>query len=100
MVVNRVDGVDEKAEIKSRLKEAYEGCGMHEEACSIVIDDWDYGVPLSEISNVASALKNELDTASKDIFGSLNIPERKGKVGRNEPCPCGSGMKYKKCCGM
>ena len=22
-----------------------------------------------------------------------------GKVGRNEPCPCGSGRKYKKCCG-
>lgn len=22
----------------------------------------------------------------------------KGKVGRNDPCPCGSGMKYKKCC--
>ena len=22
------------------------------------------------------------------------------KVGRNEPCPCGSGKKYKKCCGM
>ncbi len=21
------------------------------------------------------------------------------KVGRNEPCPCGSGNKYKKCCG-
>lgn len=21
------------------------------------------------------------------------------KVGRNEPCPCGSGSKYKKCCG-
>lgn len=20
------------------------------------------------------------------------------KIGRNEPCPCGSGMKYKKCC--
>ncbi|HYR01938.1 MAG TPA: SEC-C metal-binding domain-containing protein, partial [Syntrophobacteria bacterium] len=20
-------------------------------------------------------------------------------VGRNEPCPCGSGRKYKKCCG-
>ena len=26
---------------------------------------------------------------------------RKGrKIGRNEPCPCGSGKKYKKCCGM
>ena len=28
-------------------------------------------------------------------------PVRKGqKVGRNDPCPCGSGKKYKKCCGM
>ncbi len=25
--------------------------------------------------------------------------ERPGKVGRNEPCPCGSGKKYKRCCG-
>lgn len=24
---------------------------------------------------------------------------RKIKVGRNDPCPCGSGKKYKKCCG-
>jgi len=23
-----------------------------------------------------------------------------GRVGRNEPCPCGSGKKYKKCCGL
>jgi len=21
------------------------------------------------------------------------------KLGRNDPCPCGSGKKYKKCCG-
>ncbi|MGH1482585.1 MAG: SEC-C metal-binding domain-containing protein [Geminicoccales bacterium] len=21
------------------------------------------------------------------------------KIGRNAPCPCGSGLKYKKCCG-
>lgn len=27
-------------------------------------------------------------------------PVRQGpKIGRNEPCPCGSGKKYKKCCG-
>ncbi|MFB6240325.1 MAG: SEC-C metal-binding domain-containing protein, partial [Gemmatimonadota bacterium] len=26
-------------------------------------------------------------------------PVRREKVGRNEPCPCGSGKKYKKCCG-
>jgi preprotein translocase subunit SecA len=26
-------------------------------------------------------------------------PKRSTKVGRNEPCPCGSGRKYKQCCG-
>jgi uncharacterized protein YecA (UPF0149 family) len=26
-------------------------------------------------------------------------PRRASKVGRNEPCPCGSGKKYKRCCG-
>ena len=25
---------------------------------------------------------------------------KKSKVGRNDPCPCGSGLKYKKCCGL
>lgn len=28
------------------------------------------------------------------------MPVRKQKIGDNEPCPCGSGKKYKKCCGM
>jgi preprotein translocase subunit SecA len=26
-------------------------------------------------------------------------PAKSGKIGRNDPCPCGSGKKYKKCCG-
>ena len=26
-------------------------------------------------------------------------PIRKNKIGRNDPCPCGSGKKYKNCCG-
>jgi len=31
---------------------------------------------------------------------SAAVEQRKSdKVGRNEPCPCGSGKKYKKCCG-
>ena len=31
---------------------------------------------------------------------STNTPVRnENKVGRNDPCPCGSGKKYKKCCG-
>ncbi len=27
------------------------------------------------------------------------IRSEKESVGRNDPCPCGSGRKYKKCCG-
>ncbi|MDH4204935.1 MAG: SEC-C metal-binding domain-containing protein [Desulfobacteraceae bacterium] len=37
-----------------------------------------------------------------DLEILLNWPkpqEAEKKVGRNEPCPCGSGNKYKKCCG-
>jgi len=37
-----------------------------------------------------------------DLERLLNPPKPKiaeKKVGRNEPCPCGSGKKYKKCCG-
>ena len=32
----------------------------------------------------------------------LNKPFRRDqpKIGRNDPCPCGSGKKYKKCCGQ
>ncbi|MBI5244408.1 MAG: SEC-C domain-containing protein [Elusimicrobia bacterium] len=31
------------------------------------------------------------------LAGDHGLPES-GKVGRNEPCPCGSGKKFKKCC--
>jgi len=37
-----------------------------------------------------------------DLELLLNPPKTKRaekKVGRNEPCPCGSQKKYKKCCG-
>ena len=29
----------------------------------------------------------------------INTPVKRTKVGRNDPCPCGSGKKYKNCCG-
>ena len=28
------------------------------------------------------------------------VPKPRTKVGRNDPCPCGSGKKFKKCCGL
>jgi len=88
----KIDGVDEKPEIKSRLRETYEKCGMHKEASSIVIEDRDFGIPLSEIGNFARSAKLTMEEI-------LREPVRKVKIGRNEQCPCGSGKKYKRCCG-
>ena len=40
----------------------------------------------------------------KIIPSEIGLPEisnqvTKKKIGRNDPCPCGSGKKYKHCCG-
>jgi uncharacterized protein YecA (UPF0149 family) len=45
----------------------------------VVLDDWSWGG--EELPEVPE-------------------PIRVTKIGRNEPCPCGSGKKYKKCCGQ
>ena len=33
-----------------------------------------------------------------DYFAPQDPVKKDKKVGRNNPCPCGSGKKYKKCC--
>ena len=44
---------------------------------------------------------NELFTRFDDAPRRRSIPGgARKKVGRNEPCPCGSGKKYKKCCSL
>ena len=46
--------------------------------------------------------KRELESARMAGAGDMQVQQvvRSGeKVGRNDPCPCGSGKKYKKCCG-
>jgi preprotein translocase subunit SecA len=37
----------------------------------------------------------------EEAIEKVSAPIRRDtpKVGRNEPCPCGSGKKYKNCCG-
>ncbi len=35
----------------------------------------------------------------RDLSPPMSIVEQSPKIGRNAPCPCGSGRKYKKCCG-
>ena len=34
-----------------------------------------------------------------ELVGETPIVREEPKIGRNDPCPCGSGKKYKKCCG-
>ena len=47
---------------------------------------------------VAEPLATNMDNNSNSSANKTVINKEK-KVGRNEPCPCGSGKKYKKCCG-
>jgi hypothetical protein len=42
---------------------------------------------------------SEVDDDREDQYlATKTIRNEAGKVGRNDPCPCGSGRKYKKCC--
>jgi len=65
---------------------------MKEVASTFEKNGWKYSIRLEP--------DKPEDIADLEIL--LNWPKPKiaeKKVGRNEPCPCGSGNKYKKCCG-
>ncbi|MEI8377621.1 MAG: SEC-C domain-containing protein [bacterium] len=56
-----------------------------------------------ESSKFSSTTVLYLSKAFSKLMGFANkeqskVPANVGAVGRNEPCPCGSGKKYKKCC--
>ena len=51
---------------------------------------------ISEWDNVLSEEKRAAIT--KEYKRSKTVVKGE-KIGRNDPCPCGSGKKYKKCCG-
>lgn len=56
--------------------------------------NWLYNLP--EWENILSKEKrHEIKTA----YNSTKTVVNENKIGRNDPCPCGSGKKYKKCCG-
>lgn len=69
----------------------------------------DYGFIDDTIAEMESwiSLQPKRDMGSEldllDALGSLTLPKQSpvkvNKVGRNDPCPCESGKKYKKCCG-
>ena len=49
---------------------------------------------------VANPLTEGFEGGPRQSVKKVTVGAKKGeKVGRNDPCPCGSGKKYKKCCG-
>ena len=62
----------------------------------------------SEQENAIHTLAEAKAASVENIVGAEQIPTfrftrirpivKDYKIGRNDPCPCGSGMKYKKCC--
>ena len=63
-----------------------------------------FGQMLDEIDNaivqmlIGVELKGQPSTQQK-FSRPIQSDKKSDKVGRNSPCPCGSGKKYKKCCG-
>ena len=66
-------------------------------------EEWPEGEDLEEVNNDC---EEDLPQAVTDIYrfwlakrGTQTIRRDEPKVGRNDPCPCGSGKKFKQCCG-
>jgi uncharacterized protein YecA (UPF0149 family) len=56
--------------------------------------EWLYNLPAWE-----EILSEEKRREIKKEFNKSKTVVKDAKIGRNDPCPCGSGKKYKKCCG-
>lgn len=56
--------------------------------------DWLYNLPQWD-----AILTEEKRKEIKKEYGRSKTVVKEKKIGRNDPCPCGSGLKYKKCCG-
>ena len=89
LIVYKKEGFELFQEMVSRIKE---------ETLGIL-----YRIQISEPQNIAELQQpkeQEMFFSSGDEPAKKNPVKRsEKKVGRNAPCPCGSGKKYKKCCG-
>lgn len=53
---------------------------------------------LTEMQIKMKSLTDMIERVYDEETSSLSFVKDELKVGRNDPCPCGSGKKYKKCC--
>ncbi|MGB4437809.1 MAG: SEC-C metal-binding domain-containing protein, partial [Sedimentibacter sp.] len=84
-----LDDLTEDSEIKAEFDFEKLLWNMHDSKA-----DWLYG--MNEWSNI---FDDEKRKQIKKDYNRSKIVVNGEKVGRNDPCPCGSGKKYKKCCG-
>jgi tetratricopeptide (TPR) repeat protein len=85
------------SEASASLREARQICSHYEMTREVEIIDQ----RLESLNKLAEA---SLTRMRKELFpglaaGNVKGEKSKGGTGRNDPCPCGSGKKYKKCCG-
>ncbi len=77
------------------------GRGSRTQQVSQLCKGWKkfYSHALPEFRRLAEEIRNERSRPALSGSDSGGAQAAGGKVGRNELCPCGSGKKYKKCCG-
>lgn len=67
-------------------------------------DQKKYVSMVAALPNAVKAIEDHIPRQKQGIRGAaprpVNLFPASSKIGRNDPCPCGSGKKYKKCCGM
>ena len=58
------------------------------------------GVDMSSPSAMRKWAKANQKKIREQEYGTVKPIVKTKEPGRNDPCPCGSGKKYKKCCGL
>ncbi|WP_415036511.1 preprotein translocase subunit SecA [Azonexus sp.] len=79
--------------VQIRSPEDVEETAPHAEVSNVKYQHADYDEALGENPAAAGGVGGAGDTARQPAQAAP-------KIGRNEPCPCGSGKKYKHCCGQ
>ena len=77
-----------------------EGFAMFEEMNEVIKEDTvKYLFHMKKVEEIVNEAPKEMFTNSPDEPAKKKPVVNKNKIGRNDPCPCGSNKKYKKCCG-
>ena len=51
----------------------------------------------NDLARILASASSNSPTVTNSQESPNKPPVKKEKIGRNDPCPCGSGLKYKKC---